>query len=91
MGVGLHTFYAKGLVSSGCWGYRIRTCRSRPIEILHEIVDAKDIPHELGYAGAVDLTSTARLELLHPFDAASTNLHDKRFQQRFACSEVDLR
>ena len=45
--------------------------------ILHEIVDAKGIPHELGYAGTVDLTSTARLELLHPFDAASTNLHDK--------------
>ena len=45
--------------------------------ILHEIVDAKDIPHELGYAGTVDLTSTARLELLHPFDAASTNLQDK--------------
>ncbi len=45
--------------------------------ILHEIVDAKRIPHELGYAGSVDLTPTARLELLHPFDAASTNLHDK--------------
>ena len=45
--------------------------------ILHEIVDAKGIPHALGYAGAVDLTSTARLELLHPFDAASTDLHDK--------------
>ena len=45
--------------------------------ILHEIVDAKGIPHELGYAGPVDLTSTARLELLHPFDAASTDLYDK--------------
>ena len=45
--------------------------------ILHEIVDAKGIPHTLGYAGTVDLTSTARLELLHPFDAASTDLHDK--------------
>ena len=46
-------------------------------QILHEIVDAKDIPHELGYAGTVNLTSTARLELLHPFDATSTNLQDK--------------
>ena len=45
--------------------------------VLHEIVDAKEIPHELGYAGTVDLTSTAQLELLHPFDAASTDLHDK--------------
>ena len=46
---------------------------------LHEIVDAKGIPHELGYAGTVDLTSTVRVELLHPFDAASTDLHDKDF------------
>ena len=45
--------------------------------ILHKIIDAKDIHHELGYAGLVDLTSTARLELLHPFDAASTDLHDE--------------
>ena len=45
--------------------------------ILHEIVDPKGIPHTLGYAGTVDLTSTTRLELLHPFDAASTDLHDK--------------
>ena len=45
--------------------------------ILHEIVDAKGIPHALGYAGTVDLTATAQLELLHPFDAASTDLHDK--------------
>ena len=61
------------------WGCHIRICRSRPISILHEIVDAKGIPHELGYAGSIDLTSTVRLELLHPFDAASTNLHDKDF------------
>ena len=46
-------------------------------QILHEIVHAKDIPHELGYAGPVDLTATVRLKLLHPFAAASTDLHDK--------------
>ncbi len=46
-------------------------------QILHKIVDAKGIPHALGYAGTVDLTATAKLELLHPFDAASTNLHDR--------------
>ena len=45
--------------------------------ILHEIVHAKDIPHELGYAGPVDFPSKVRLELLHPFDAATTDLHDK--------------
>ena len=46
-------------------------------QVLHEVIDAKGIPHTLGYAGTVDLTATARLELLHPFDAASTDLHDK--------------
>ena len=45
--------------------------------ILHEIVHAKGIPHELGYAGTVDLTSTTRLELLHPFDESLTDLYDK--------------
>lgn len=44
--------------------------------ILHKIVDAKNIPHTLGYAGPVDLTATAKLELLHPFDAASIDLRD---------------
>ena len=48
-------------------------------QILHEIVHAKGIPHELGYAGSVDLTPTAQLELLHPFDVASTDLYDKDF------------
>lgn len=46
-------------------------------QILHELVHAKDIPHELGYAGPIELTSTAKLELLYPFDEASINLHDK--------------
>ena len=65
------------LVLSVPWGYRIRICRSLLISVLHEIVDAKGIPHSLGYAGRVDLTATAKLELLHPFDVASTNLHDR--------------
>ena len=46
-------------------------------QILHELVHAKDIPHELGYAGPIELTSTAKLELLYPFDEASINLHDR--------------
>ncbi len=45
-------------------------------QALHEIIDAKGIPHEHGYAGVIDLTSTARLELLQPLDEASTNLMD---------------
>ena len=73
---GLHTFCAR-LMSIRILGVPHQDLSKSTHRILHEIVHAKDIPHELGYAGTVDLTSTARLELLHPFDAASTNLHDK--------------
>ena len=45
--------------------------------VLHELIDEKGIPHELGYAGDIDLTPTAKLKLLHPFDEASTNLTDR--------------
>ncbi len=51
--------------------------RAKTHQVLHEIIDLKGIPHELGYAGPIDLTSTAQLELLHPFDEASTNLTDR--------------
>jgi beta-lactamase superfamily II metal-dependent hydrolase len=44
--------------------------------VLHELIDEKGIPHELGYAGEIELTSTAKLELLHPLDEGSTDLHD---------------
>lgn len=44
---------------------------------LHEIIDAKGIPHELGYAGEIDLTSTAELKLLQPLDEAPVNLGDR--------------
>lgn len=44
--------------------------------VLHNIIDRKGIPHEFGTAGKIDLTKTAQLTLLHPFDEASTNLTD---------------
>ena len=44
--------------------------------VLHELIDKKGIPHELGYAGEIELTSTAKLELLHPLDERSTDLND---------------
>lgn len=44
---------------------------------LHQIVDEKDIPHELGDAGKIQLTPTAQLALLHPRDEASVNLMDE--------------
>ena len=44
---------------------------------LQEIAEARDIPYAFPYAGEIALTPTARLHLLHPIDAASTNLQDE--------------
>ena len=44
---------------------------------LCRIVKEKGIPYSYVYAGEIELTPTARLNLLHPIDAASTNLMDK--------------
>ena len=44
---------------------------------LHAIVKADDIPYSFPYAGKINLTPTATLNLLHPIDAASTNLLDQ--------------
>ncbi len=43
---------------------------------LQAIVKADDIPYSFPYAGRIDLTPTATLNLLHPIDATSTNLLD---------------
>ena len=44
---------------------------------LHAIVKALDIPYAFPYTGKIELTPTATLDLLHPIDAASTNLLDE--------------
>ena len=44
---------------------------------LHAIVNANDIPYAFPYAGTIELTQTATLNLLHPMDAASTDLLDQ--------------
>ena len=44
---------------------------------LHAIVKARNIPYSFPYAGEIEFTSTATLNLLHPIDASSTNLLDK--------------
>ena len=44
---------------------------------LHAIVKANAIPYAFPYAGKFELTPTATLNLLHPIDAASTNLLDQ--------------
>lgn len=43
---------------------------------LRSIAKERGIPYSFPYAGEIDLTGTARLNLLHPIDAASTNLMD---------------
>ncbi|MXZ02072.1 DNA internalization-related competence protein ComEC/Rec2, partial [Candidatus Poribacteria bacterium] len=44
---------------------------------LHAIVKADSIPYSFPYTGEIELTPTATLRLLHPIDAASTNLMDQ--------------
>ena len=44
---------------------------------LHAIVNANNIPYAFPFAGKLELTPTATLKLLHPIDAASTNLLDQ--------------
>ena len=43
---------------------------------LRSIVTERGIPYSFPYAGEIDLTVTTRLNLLHPIDAASTDLMD---------------
>ena len=44
---------------------------------LHTIVNANNIPYAFPFAGEIELTPTATLNLLHPIDAASVNLLDQ--------------
>ncbi len=44
---------------------------------LRAIAEAHNIPYAFPYAGEIALTPTATLTLLHPIDAASTNLLDE--------------
>ena len=44
---------------------------------LHTIANRNNIPYAFPFAGRIELTPTATLNLLHPIDAASTNLLDQ--------------
>ena len=62
---------------------------------LHAIVNANDIPYAFPYAGTIELTPTATLNLLHPIDAASTNLldqdkNDDSLVMKLTYREVDI-
>ena len=63
--------------------------------VLHELIDEKGIPHKLGYAGEINLSATATIQLLHPFDEASTNLTDRDINDdslvlKLSYGEVDV-
>ena len=62
---------------------------------LHAIVKARNIPYSFPYAGEIELTSTATLNLLHPIDASSTNLldtdkNDDSLVMKITYGEVDI-
>ena len=62
---------------------------------LHAIVNANNIPYAFPYAGKIEFTPTATLNLLHPMDAASTNLldqdkNDDSLVMKLTYSEVDV-
>ncbi len=62
---------------------------------LHAIVNANDIPYAFPFAGKIELTPTATLNLLHPMDAASTNLldqdrNDDSLVMKLTYGEVDI-
>ena len=62
---------------------------------LHTIVKARNIPYSFPYAGAMEFTSTATLNLVHPIDASSTNLmdtdkNDDSLVMKITYGEVDI-
>lgn len=62
---------------------------------LHTIVNTRNIPYSFPYAGEIEFTSTATLNLLHPIDASSTNLldtdkNDDSLVMKIIYGEVDI-
>ncbi len=62
---------------------------------LHAIAKAHNIPYSFPYAGEIEFTSTATLNLLHPIDASSTNLldsdkNDDSLVMKITYGEVDI-
>ena len=62
---------------------------------LHTIVKARNIPYSFPYAGEIEFTPTATLNLLHPINASSTNLldtdkNDDSLVMKITYREVDI-
>ena len=68
---------------------------SETIERLRKIAQDEEILYEFEYAGEIEVTPTATLNLLHPIDAASTNLmdtdaNDDSLVMKLSYGEVDI-
>ncbi len=62
---------------------------------IRSVAQAKHIPYAFPYKGEIELTPTATLNLLHPIDAASTNLldndkNDDSLVIKLSYGEVDI-
>ena len=68
---------------------------SETIKGLRKIAQDEEILYEFEYAGEIEVTPTATLNLLHPIDAASTNLmdtdtNDDSLVMKLSYGEVDI-
>ena len=71
------------------------TVNSEDYEHLRSIAKARSLPYAFPYSGKIDLTPTATLNLLHPIDAASTQLtdedkNDDSLVMKLSYGEVDI-
>lgn len=67
--------------------------RSTTHRHLHQIVDQKQIPHRLGQVGAIDLTPTAKIELVYPdqtVDLTDGEINNASLVLRISYGAVDL-
>ena len=68
---------------------------SETIEHLRDVAKGKKVRYTFEYAGEIEVTPTATLNLLHPIDAASTNLmdtdtNDDSLVMKLSYGEVDI-
>ncbi len=71
------------------------TLASKNYERLRSIAKSRNIPYAFPYAGKIDLTPTATVNLLHPIDAVSTVLtdtdkNDDSLVMKLSYGEVDI-
>ena len=74
-------------------GVPYQNLRSTTHRHLYQIVDQKQIPHRLGQVGAIDLTPTAKIELVYPdqtVDLTDGEINNASLVLRISYGAVDL-